>query len=53
VHDLSATLDQQNAVKNSMRRTGFENIRHTTFPGGHQVFPSELQKALQWFRKGS
>jgi hypothetical protein len=51
VHDLIATLDQQNAVENSMRRTGFENIRHTTFPGGHQVFPSEVQKALRWFRK--
>jgi len=53
VRDLIATLDQQNAVEDSMRRTGFENIRHTTFPGGHQVFPSEVQKALQWFGKGS
>jgi hypothetical protein len=53
VHDMIATLDRQNAVENSMRRTGFENIRHRTFPGGHQVFPSELQKALRWFRKGS
>jgi hypothetical protein len=53
VHDTIATLDQQNAVENSMRRTGFKNIRHTTFPGGHQVFPSELQNALRWFRKGS
>jgi hypothetical protein len=53
VHDMIATLDQQNAVVDSMRRTGFVNIRHETFPGGHQVFPSELLKALRWFRKGS
>ena len=52
VRDMIATLDQQNAVENSMRRTGFKNIRHTTFPGGHQVLPSQLQEALRWFRKG-
>jgi hypothetical protein len=52
VRDMIATLDQQNAVENSMRRTGFENIRHTTFPGGHQVLPTQLQEALRWFRKG-
>jgi hypothetical protein len=52
VHDTIATLDQQNAVENSMRRTGFENIRHTTFPGGHQVLPGQLREALRWFRKG-
>ena len=53
VRDLIATLDQQNAVEDSMRRAGFINIRHATFPGGHQVFPSELQNALRWFRKRS
>jgi hypothetical protein len=52
VHDMIATLEQQNAVENSMRRTGFENIRHTTFPGGHEVRPTQLQEALRWFRKG-
>jgi S-formylglutathione hydrolase FrmB len=52
VRDTIATLDQQNAVENSMRRTGFKNIRHTTFPGGHQVLPAQLQEALRWFRKG-
>ena len=53
VHDMIATLDQQNGVENSMRRTGFSNIRHTNFPGGHQVFPSEVRNALRWFWKGS
>ena len=53
LRDTIATVDQQNAAENSMRRTGFDNIRHATFPGGHQVSPSELQKALRWFRKRS
>jgi hypothetical protein len=52
VRDLIATLEEQNAVVDSMRRTGFKNIRHTTFPGGHQVTPAQLQEALRWFRKG-
>ena len=53
VRDMIATLEQQNAVENSMRRTGFENIRHTTFPGGHEVLPTQVQEALRWFRTGS
>jgi hypothetical protein len=53
IRDLIATLDQQNAAENSMRRTGFKNIRHTTFPGGHQVLPAQLREALRWFRQGS
>ncbi len=51
--DTIATVDQQYAAEDSMRRTGFKNIRHTTFPGGHQVLPSELRNALRWFWKGS
>jgi hypothetical protein len=52
VYDPIATIDQQTAVKDSMRRTGFTNIRHVTFPGGHQVLPNQLAEALRWFRKG-
>jgi len=52
LYDMVATLEQQNAVENSMRRTGFENIRHTTFPGGHEVRPTQVEEALRWFRKG-
>jgi len=51
--DKVATPEQQTAVADSMRRTGFTNIRHTTFPGGHYVLPTQLEKALRWFRKGS
>ena len=53
VQDPIATLDQQNAVEDAMRRTGFTNIRHTNFPGGHQVLPSEVRNALRWFWKRS
>ncbi len=52
VSDIVATLDQQNAVENSMRRTGFKNIRHTTFPGGHELPPARVQEGLRWLRKG-
>ena len=51
--DMIATIDQQTAVKDSMQRTGFTNIRHVTFPGGHQVLPAHVVEALRWFRKGS
>jgi hypothetical protein len=53
LRDMIATVDQQTAVKDSMQRTGFTNIRHVTFPGGHQVLPSHVAEALRWFRKGS
>jgi surfactin synthase thioesterase subunit len=52
VGDLVATLDQQNEVEKSMRRTGFTNIRHTTFPGGHELPPARLLEGLRWLRKG-
>ena len=52
VRDMVATLEQQNAVEDSMRRTGFNNIRHTTFPGGHELPPTQLRDALRWLRKG-
>jgi len=51
--DMIATLHDQTDVKNAMKRTGFAEIRHKTFPGGHVVVSSHLQEALRWFRKGS
>jgi hypothetical protein len=52
VHDIVATLEQQNAVVESMQRTGFNNIRHTTFPGGHELPRARLLEGLRWLRKG-
>jgi hypothetical protein len=51
--DRIATLEQQTAVAESLRRAGFTNVRHRTFPGGHVVQPAYVQEALRWFRKGS
>ena len=51
LRDTVATLQEQTAVKNAMKRTGFENIRHETFPGGHVVLSTHVQEALRWFRR--
>ena len=51
--DTIATPNQQYAVANSIRQTGFKNVRHKTFPGGHWILPAHVQEALRWFRKGS
>lgn len=53
LHDPIATLAQQTAVRESMRRTGFENIRHETFNNGHVVVPAQVRKALRWFRRSA
>jgi hypothetical protein len=50
--DRIATPDQQLAVENSMRRTGFTNIRHKTFAGGHEGLEAHVFEALRWFRSG-
>jgi hypothetical protein len=52
MYDMVATPEQQNAVEKSMRRTGFENIRHTSFPGRHELPPARLLEGLRWLRKG-
>src|SRR2546423_9556925 len=50
--DRIATPDQQLAVENSMKRTGFTNIRHKTFAGGHEGSVAHVFEALRWFRSG-
>jgi len=52
LEDRIATPEQQTVVKDAMRRTGFTNIRHETFPGGHTVRPTHVVEALHWFRRG-
>ena len=51
--DQIATLEQQTAVAESLRRAGFTNVRHQVWEGGHFVKASHVQEALRWFRKGS
>jgi len=53
VNDLVATIEQQVAVKDSMQRTGFTNIRHETHLYGHSMSRTHVQEALRWFRRGS
>lgn len=47
--DKIATPPHQMAVKNSMQRTGFGNIRQKTFPYGHVVKKTHIEEALRWF----
>jgi len=51
--DPIATPEQQQAVEDSMRRTGFTNIRHKTFIGRHEGSSAHVFEALRWFRQGS
>lgn len=53
LYDKIATPEQQTAVAETMRRSGFTNIRHVTFPGGHFVLHAHVLEALRWFRTGS
>lgn len=49
--DRTSPLLQQNAVRASMQRTGFSNIRHETFAGPHAVKRTHVAAALRWFRQ--
>ena len=52
LRDPIATPQQQYDVENAMKRSGFTNIHHETFQGGHMLLGTQLQRALRWFRKG-
>jgi hypothetical protein len=49
--DTTSPFAQQNAVRASMQRTGFTNIRHETFIGRHAVKRTHVTAALRWFRE--
>ena len=49
--DRTSPLLQQNSVRASMQRTGFNNIRAATFAGPHTVKRSHFAEALRWFRQ--
>jgi predicted esterase len=42
---------QEEQVKASLVRTGFQNVRLSRFGGGHEVNRADLQRALKWFRE--
>ena len=52
--DTIATPEQHAAVKQSMDRSGFANVRLETYDGGHQLNADQVKTALKWFQtKGS
>jgi hypothetical protein len=51
INDRIATPLQEQQVKGSLVRTGFQNVRLSRFSGGHEVNRTDLQSALKWFRE--
>jgi predicted esterase len=51
INDRIATPLQEEQVKGSLVRTGFQNVRLSRFSGGHEVNRADLQSALKWFRE--
>ncbi|HXI53640.1 MAG TPA: hypothetical protein VNH84_19135 [Candidatus Saccharimonadales bacterium] len=51
VGDRIATPAQVTAVRDSMARSGFTQIRLESYAGGHQLDPEQLVQALRWFRQ--
>ena len=48
--DKIAEPFRQMEVNLSLKKTGFDQVRFETFPGGHAVKRTQLQEALRWFR---
>ena len=51
INDRIATPSQEEQVKGSLVRTGFQNVRLSRFGGRHEVNRADLQSALKWFRE--
>jgi len=51
INDRIATPAQEQQVKGSLVRTGFQNVRLSRFSGGHEVNRADLESALKWFRE--
>jgi predicted esterase len=47
--DTIATPAQSEEVRNSMKRTGFANVRLESHDGGHVVSQPHVTEALKWF----
>lgn len=48
--DKIATPADHSQVLDSLRRTGFRQVRLEPFPGGHEVKSAAVAEALRWFR---
>jgi predicted esterase len=51
INDRIATPSQEEQVKASLVRTGFQNVRLSRFSGSHEIDRADLQSALKWFRE--
>ena len=51
INDRIATPSQEEQVKGSLVRTGFQNVHLSRFSGGHEVSRADLRSALKWFRE--
>jgi hypothetical protein len=51
INDRIATPLQEEQVKGSMVRIGFQNVHLSRFSGGHEVNRADLRSALKWFRQ--
>lgn len=49
--DTVATPADHRQVGKELTRAGFSNVRSEGFPGGHEINPIPLRKALDWFRE--
>ena len=47
--DQIASPEQQTAVKQSLERGGFKNVRLVTYDGGHSLDNAHVRLALKWF----
>jgi dienelactone hydrolase len=47
--DTIASPGQHEAVKNSLKATGFQKVRLESHAGGHDIFQPHINEALRWF----
>lgn len=49
-HDPVAPPEFQRQAEASLRHLGFQKVQLSQFDGEHEVDPSDLRRALRWFR---
>ena len=52
-HDVVATPSDHWRIYDELKRAGFRNLRVVTFRGTHEIDPTLLRKALDWFRESA
>ncbi len=52
-HDVVATPADHWRIYDELKRAGFRNLRVEAVRGTHEVDPTPLRKALDWFRESA